>query len=638
MNAALPPPQAAAPWATAASVAALFAVDPLGTGVVVRSAAGAPRDAWLELLREAVPGDRRWRRVPLHVADHRLLGGLDLTATLRAGRPVAERGLLVEADGTLLVLAMAERVEPSMAARIGAVLDARAVVLERDGITLVTETSFGVIALDEGAAPEERVSLALRDRLAFEVDLRALRAADCPQALVSHESIAAARERLPRVVADDATLTALCRAGLALGVDSLRASCQALRVACAAAALAGRDRVSEDDAALAAALVFGHRATRVPPASEDERAGDEQEADSAEEGPAPETPPETPPEAPREPPPEARGEESAAAGATPPDPPNPAEPTEPESSPAAAALDDEVVAAATAAIPADLLARLANAGELRGAAGAGGRSGGWRASKRRGRPAGVRRGELRAGSRLNVIETLRAAAPWQPLRRRANATPSASPGSLVRPRIEIRQDDFRVTRYRERTQTTTIFAVDASGSAALHRLGEAKGAVELLLADCYVRRDQVALIAFRGRGADLLLPPTRSLLRAKRGLAALPGGGGTPLASGLDAALLLADATRRRGEVALIVLLTDGRGNIARDGRPGRDAAEADALAAARSLRLAGHAALLVDTSPQPRPQAARLAREMNARYLALPYADAARISGAILAATPRPP
>jgi magnesium chelatase subunit D len=636
VNAALPPPQAAAPWAVAASAAALFAVDPPGTGVVVRSAAGAARDAWLELVREALPGDRAWRRVPLHVADHRLLGGLDLTATLRAGRPVAERGLLVEADGTLLVLAMAERVEPSMAARIGAVLDARAVVLERDGITLVTETSFGVIALDEGAAPEERVSPALRDRLAFEVDLRALRPVDCPEALFDRESIAAARERLPRVVADDATLTALCRAGLALGVDSLRASCQALRVACAAAALGGRDRVSEDDAALAAALVFGHRATRVPPASADESAGDEQEAASAEERPAPDPSPEPPPEALREPPAEARGEESAADGAIPPAPPNSAQPTEPEPSPTAAALDEEVVAAATAAIPADLLARLANAGELRGAAGAGGRSGGWRASKRRGRPAGVRRGELRAGSRLNVIETLRAAAPWQPLRRRAGAAPS--PSSSVRPRIEIRQDDFRVTRYRERTQTTTIFAVDASGSAALHRLGEAKGAVELLLADCYVRRDQVALIAFRGRGADLMLPPTRSLLRAKRGLAALPGGGGTPLASGLDAALLLADATRRRGEVALIVLLTDGRGNIARDGRPGRDAAEADALAAARSLRLAGHAALLVDTSPQPRPQAARLAREMNARYLALPYADATRISGAILGLRPRPP
>ena len=90
--------------------------------------------------------------------------------------------------------------------------------------------------------------------------------------------------------------------------------------------------------------------------------------------------------------------------------------------------------------------------------------------------------------------------------------------------MEVRRDDFRIVRFRQRIGTTTVFAVDASGSSAMHRLGEAKGAVELLLADCYVRRDQVALLAFRGQGATLLLPPTGSLLRAKRSLAGLPGG------------------------------------------------------------------------------------------------------------------
>ncbi len=110
-------------------------------------------------------------------------------------------------------------------------------------------------------------------------------------------------------------------------------------------------------------------------------------------------------------------------------------------------------------------------------------------------------------------------------------------------RIEVHPDDFRIVRFRQRTETSIVFAVDASGSTALHRLGEAKGAVELLLADCYVRRDHVALIAFRGRDATLLLPPTRSLTRAKRCLSGLPGGGATPLAAGIDAA---ADAGRRR--------------------------------------------------------------------------------------------
>jgi magnesium chelatase subunit D len=98
-------------------------------------------------------------------------------------------------------------------------------------------------------------------------------------------------------------------------------------------------------------------------------------------------------------------------------------------------------------------------------------------------------------------------------------------------RIDVRKDDFRIFRLKRRTQTTIIFLVDASGSAAMHRLSEVKGAVELLLADCYVRRDRVALIAFRRKSAELLLPPTRSLVRAKRSLAALAAGGGTPLAS-----------------------------------------------------------------------------------------------------------
>ena len=101
-----------------------------------------------------------------------------------------------------------------------------------------------------------------------------------------------------------------------------------------------------------------------------------------------------------------------------------------------------------------------------------GRAGAAQKAATRGRPAGSRRGEPVRGNRLNVVETLRAAAPWQPLRRRPER------GS----RVEVRPDDFRITRFKHRTETTTVFVVDASGSSALHRLAEAKGAVELLLA------------------------------------------------------------------------------------------------------------------------------------------------------------
>ena len=252
-----------------------------------------------------------------------------------------------------------------------------------------------------------------------------------------------------------------------------------------------------------------------------------------------------------------------------------------------------------------------------------GRAGALAASKQRGRPVGARRGEPGGGARLNLMATLRAAAPWQGLRR------LHQPGLQ---RVRVARDDLHVTRYQQRRATTTLFVIDASGSAALHRLAEAKGAVESLLTDCYARRDNVAVIGFRGIGAQLLLPPTRSLLRARRSLAGLPGGGGTPLAAGLDAARNLAEAVRRGGATALLVVLTDGRANIARDGQPGRERAQADALQAARSLAGLGCASLLVDTSTQPTVAAQRLAEAMNARYLALPYAAAQVVSDAVRA------
>ena len=135
-----------------------------------------------------------------------------------------------------------------------------------------------------------------------------------------------------------------------------------------------------------------------------------------------------------------------------------------------------------------------------------------------------------------------------------------------------------MVRFRERRETTAIFVVDASGSSAMARLPEVKGAIELLLADCYVRRDSVALVAFRGKTAEIVLPPTRSLMRAKRMLAGLPGGGGTPLACGLDAALALAESVRRKGPCPLLVLMTDGRANICREGAACREQAMEDAL------------------------------------------------------------
>jgi magnesium chelatase subunit D len=559
------------PWQDAVHAAALLAVDSIGTGgASLRAGHGPVRARWLALLRGLLPDGAPWRKVPLTIADGRLLGGLDLAATLAAGRPVAERGLLAEAAGGVLLLPMAERTPAGLAARLALALDAGTLAL---------------VALDEGATENERTSSALLDRLAFHVQLAHVGVREPEGDAPTPQQVAAARLRLPGVRAGDAILQALCGTAAALGVASVRAPLLALRAARAAAALAGRDEVAQEDAALACRLVLAPRATVLPV----QDTPDDPQAE-AQDDPAPQQP-------------KPDGNSDA----------------ETDDAPAPGAMDDMLLQAARAAIPAGLLAML-QARALRQPARAAGVSGAPQAG-RRGRPAGVRAGDPRGEERLNLIETLRAAAPWQRIRGAAEG------------RLQIRRGDFRVTRCVQRAETTTIFVVDASGSSALNRLAEAKGAVELLLAECYVRRDRVAVLAFRGAGAQLLLPPTRSLVRAKRGLAALPGGGGTPLAAGLDAGFLLADAVRRRGGTPSLVLLTDGRGNVARDGRGGRDRAEADAMQAARVIRLAGVAALLVDTSPRPAPAARRLADAMAARYLPLPYANAAALSLAVTGA-----
>jgi magnesium chelatase subunit D len=188
-------------------------------------------------------------------------------------------------------------------------------------------------------------------------------------------------------------------------------------------------------------------------------------------------------------------------------------------------------------------------------------------------------------------------------------------------------------RYQETSDRVLIFAVDASGSSALARLGEAKGAVELLLAQAYARRDHVALIAFRGTAAELMLPPTRSLVQTKRRLASLPGGGGTPLAAGLQMAFELAAQTKARGMTPTVALLTDGRGNIALDGSANREMAEADSLKLARALRATAIPALVIDIATRPQPALKRLAEMLDAPYLPLPRADAQRLSAALQAA-----
>jgi magnesium chelatase subunit D len=578
----------------AAFAASLFAVDPFGMGgVCIRSRVHPARDQWLRLLRDLMPAGDPMRRIPFSIADGRLLGGLDLVATIKANRPVAERGVLAATDGGVLVVAMAERLTAHTAACLAAALDAGEVILPREGVFVRSQARVGIVAIDEGISEDESVPLALLDRFAFLLDFDGFAMRSHLKPMHDTQQIAAARRLLTHGQFDAQIATAICATALALGAGSPRVSMLALRAARAAAALDGRLHLREQDAVLAARLVLAPRATTVPMLRQDE---------------SPENPSESDSDSPVD-----RPEES-----------NSGELPQSLAELELRDIDDLVLAASRAAIPNGLLTRLQNAGAGRvRRPSAVGRAGVLGNARMRGRPCGVRQGAPTGGARLNVIETLRAAAPWQGLRGR-----SADGDS----RVLIAPGDFRVTRYRQRSQTLTIFVVDASGSSALHRLAEAKGSVELLLADCYIRRDQVALIAFRGRGAEVLLPPTRSLVRAKRSLSELPGGGGTPLAAAVEAAMALAVQVQRRGVTPTIVMLTDGRANVTRDGTGGREAAQAEALRAAAALGASKITALLIDTSLRPSAFARQLAQMMRADYIPLPLADSRALSNVVKA------
>jgi magnesium chelatase subunit D len=579
MSGTAAPPRWTAAELAAAAVAAC-AVAPHGVGGVrLRGPVGPARDEWLAALRRMLP-DAPIRRLPAGTTVDRLLGGLDLPATLATGKPVLEPGLLAGADGGIVVATMAERLEPGIAGPLAGVMDRGTVAVERDGVAASLPARFGLVLLDEGE-DDEAPPGALLERVGLHVELSSLHGEFAFDGATAAD-VAAARARLGRVAVSDAQRAAMVEAALQLGVPSLRAPLVALATARALAALEGLGAPSDHELELAIALVLLPRATRRPAAPPDA-----------------ETPP--PSEPPREPATDERPDTSA---------------DEP--------LADRLIEATRAALPHGVLELLARAA-LRGRSAGRARHGPEVRTTKHGRAVGSRRGDPRRGPRLDLLATVRTAAPWQRLRGRPMDDRSAP--------LRVSRDDLRVRRLVHKVGTTVIFVVDASGSSALARLNEAKGAVELLLADSYVRRDRVALVAFRGTRAELVLPPTRSLARARRALAGVPGGGGTPLATALDVTRALAIAVRRGGGSPLVVLLTDARANVRRDGAGGRPQAESEARDAARGLAGDGVPSLLVDTSARPGPFARELAAAMHATYLPLPSGDPRRVGAAVRAA-----
>jgi magnesium chelatase subunit D len=554
-------------WHLALSAIDLLAAAPDGVGgILVHARPGPVRDAFAAALAATLPV----RRLPASADAEALDGGLDLASTLAAGRPVHRAGLLTEAKGGVILVPMAERLGPGLAARLAAALD---------------EGGPPLVLFDESQPDsDETIAPALADRLAIHLDLGSIRL-PLGELLTGESTIAGNPDEDPPgdIIADPAT--ALAAAAIQLGILSIRAPIMALRLAHTHADRFGRAEIHAADLETAAALVLGPRATRDP---------------SAENQPQPdETPPEDPP-----PPPESSDSDPESEQDSPPD--------------QGLDMTDLVLEAAATTLPPGLLDALAQGRAPKNAGG--GRSGARQRSLTSGRPAGVRAGLPGRGARLALIDTIKAAAPWQRLRPHETG------------RLAIRRDDLRIRRFVARAETTTVFAVDASGSAAFARLSEAKGAVELLLAAAYVKRAEVALVAFRGETATISLPPTRSLARAKRELAALAGGGGTPMAAGIDLARQVAEAERHRGRTPLIVILTDGRANVG--GGNGQTPQQA-ALASAKVLGTTGLPSVFIDCSARPRPEGGQLAAAMAARYVALPRLDANAVVAAVNAAMP---
>jgi magnesium chelatase subunit D len=210
--------------------------------------------------------------------------------------------------------------------------------------------------------------------------------------------------------------------------------------------------------------------------------------------------------------------------------------------------------------------------------------------------------------------TLRAAAPHQRGRE----------GNLA---IKIETLDLREKVKERKVGSDILFVVDASGSmGAKRRMVAAKGAVLSLLTDAYQRRDRVGMIAFKGDKAEVLLPLTNSLELAHKKLQELPTGGRTPLALGLSTGLEL--LKREKDALRILVLITDGKANVALNG--GSPIEEAKDLA--RRIKEEGINLVVIDTEDNflSFGLAREIAAAAQAQYIKLGEPTPEKVAGAL--------
>lgn len=542
---------------------ALLAVDPGLKGVLI---AGGPGSA-KSLLARAFGGvfaDAPFVEAPAGVTEDRLTGALDWEQAIAMGRRELTPGLLARAHGGVLFVDEINRMPREQSRHIAAALGEGCMRVERDGISAVLPAGFALVGTYDPAGGS--VDAALQDPVGMHVTER------------GDASLAARMEIARRVEAFDRNPAAFAECH-GRQMAALRA-----RIAAARRRLPRVDASDEligrlSQAALEAGIeghradIFAARLVRARAAWMGRDSADESDFEAALELVLL---------------PRARARSPEAEPSTAPASPGDAEGRD----------EDRLIPPADSAAPAGLLdfaapGRHAGKREQRHTAGTRGRY--------------VRATADRPASpRVAVEATLRAAAPYQRLR-----GPAGTP-------IRIEASDLRYKRFEAQRGGLVIFVADASGSMALNRMSQAKGAAMRLLREAYRRRDRVALIGFRGSRAEVLLPPGRSTEAAVRALGNLPAGGGTPLAAGLSAALELA----RRGRECddrepLLVVLTDGCANVSR-GAGGVWQELADVGAQVRSE---GIASVVLDTSRRfvSAGEAARLARLLGGRHVALP-------------------